>query len=118
MRLRKPRRGRDLRGFAPTSSACSACKRQDHPTPAALVWLTRCQDPVAAFAEVAVGTPLNDTVEIARGRAFSIRWLDKQYLGSRADRCGAIGDTVAAHFGAPVDGYSLTPSPVIRFGSV
>ena len=68
----------------------------------------------AALADVAVGAPLNDTVELAGPEAFRLDELARRVLKARDDRRQVTADVHARYFGAELDERSLTPGDDAR----
>jgi uncharacterized protein YbjT (DUF2867 family) len=73
-------------------------------------------DVVAALADVAVGPPLNATVEVAGPDTFPLDKLAQKFLAARGDKRRVIADVHARYFGAELDDRSLTPSEHPRCG--
>ena len=75
-------------------------------------------DVAAVLAELALGSPLNSTVELAGPEARSLDEFARQFLAARQDRRQVIADASATYFGARLDDRSLTPSGGSRIGSI
>ena len=83
----------------------------------ALVQPEAADDVVSTLAGVAVGTPLNDTVELAGPEAFRLDELARRVLKARGDRRHVEADVHARYFGAELDDRSLTPGDDARIAS-
>ena len=59
--------------------------------------------------DVAVGAPLNDTVELAGPEAFRLDDLARRFLSASNDPRRVTADAHARYFGAELDDRSLTP---------
>jgi len=66
-------------------------------------------DVAAAVAEIAVGVPLNGTVELAGPEPIRQDELVRQYLAAKKDSRTVVTDSASTYFGTPVDDQSLTP---------
>ncbi|HET8822297.1 MAG TPA: SDR family oxidoreductase [Thermoleophilaceae bacterium] len=77
--------------------------------PPALVQPESADDVVSTLADVAVGAPLNDTVELAGPEAFRLDELARLVLRASDDRRQVTADAHARYFGAELDDRSLTP---------
>jgi uncharacterized protein YbjT (DUF2867 family) len=80
----------------------------------ALVQPEAADDVVATLADVAVGAPLNDTVELAGPEAFCLDELARRLLSSSDDPRQVTTDVHARYFGAELDERSLTPGDDAR----
>jgi uncharacterized protein YbjT (DUF2867 family) len=75
-------------------------------------------DEVAStLADVAVGAPLNDIVELAGPEAFRLDELAARVLKASDDRRQVAADVHARYFGAELDDRSLTPGDDARIAS-
>jgi uncharacterized protein YbjT (DUF2867 family) len=74
-------------------------------------------DVASALADVAVGSPLNDTVELAGPEAFRLDELTRRVLQAGDDRRRVRTDVRARYFGAELDDWSLIPSDDARVAS-
>jgi uncharacterized protein YbjT (DUF2867 family) len=72
---------------------------------------------VGTLADVAVGAPLNDTVELAGPEAFRLDELARLFLEASEDRRQVIADVHAPYFGAELNDRSLTPGDDARIAS-
>jgi uncharacterized protein YbjT (DUF2867 family) len=80
----------------------------------ALVQPEAADDVVSTLADVAVGSPLNDTVELAGPEAFRLDELARLFLKAGNDRRQVTADVHARYFGAELDDRSLTPGDDAR----
>jgi uncharacterized protein YbjT (DUF2867 family) len=82
--------------------------------PPALVQPEAADDVASTLTDVAVGAPLNDTVELAGPEAFRLDELARRVLKASDDRRQVIADAHASYFGAELDQRSLTPGDDAR----
>ena len=82
--------------------------------PPALVQPESADDVASTLADVAVGAPLNDTVELAGPEAFRLDELARRLLSANGDPREVTADVHARYFGAEVDDRSLTPGDDAR----
>ena len=82
-----------------------------------LVQPEAADDVATALADVAVGAPLNDIVELAGPEAFRLDELAARVLQARDDRREVTADVHARYFGAELDDRSLTPGDGARIAS-
>jgi uncharacterized protein YbjT (DUF2867 family) len=75
----------------------------------ALVQPEAADDVAGTLADVAVGAPLNDTVELAGPEAFPLDELARRFLNASDDPRQVTADVHARYFGAELDDQSLTP---------
>jgi uncharacterized protein YbjT (DUF2867 family) len=80
----------------------------------ALVQPEAADDVASTLADVAVGAPLNDTVELAGPEAFRLDDLARRFLEARGDPRRVTADAHARYFGAELDDRSLTPGDDAR----
>jgi uncharacterized protein YbjT (DUF2867 family) len=74
-------------------------------------------DVAAILADVAVGKPLNTTIDIAGPDPMCMDDLVRQYLTARRDPRKVIADASTGYFGTPVNDESLVPTgPNPRLG--
>lgn len=73
-------------------------------------------DVVATLAELAVGQPLNDTLELAGPEPIPMNELVQQYFQATGDRRAIIVDPQATYFGSVINDQSLTPGHNPRRG--
>lgn len=75
------------------------------------------EDVVAALQDVALGAPLNGTLEIAGPEPITLADAVSQHLAASGDPRRVIGDAGAGYFGARIDDRSLTPGQAARLGT-
>jgi uncharacterized protein YbjT (DUF2867 family) len=80
----------------------------------ALVQPESAEDVASTLADVAIGAPLNDTVELAGPEAFRLDELARRVLEASDDRREVTADVHARYFGAELDDRSLTPGDDAR----
>jgi uncharacterized protein YbjT (DUF2867 family) len=80
----------------------------------ALVQPEAADDVAGTLADVAVGAPLNDTVELAGPEAFRLDELARRVLEASDDQREVTADVHARYFGAELDDRSLTPGDDAR----
>jgi uncharacterized protein YbjT (DUF2867 family) len=80
----------------------------------ALVQPEAADDVASALADVALGAPLNDTVELAGPEAFPLDELARRVLSAIDDPRQVTADPHAPYFGAELDDQSLTPGDDAR----
>src|SRR5205814_4495620 len=85
--------------------------------PPALVQPEAADDVAGTLADIAVGAPLNDTVELAGPEAFRLDELARRVLHASDDRRQVTADVHARYFGAELDDRSLTPGDDARIAS-
>ena len=82
----------------------------------ALLQPVAADDVSAMLAELAVGEPLNGTIEIAGRDASPLDKLARKVLTTKGDERRVIADVHARYFGTELDDRSLTPGDHPRFG--
>jgi uncharacterized protein YbjT (DUF2867 family) len=82
--------------------------------PPALVQPEAADDVAGTLADVAVGAPLNDTVELAGPEAFPLDELARRVLSATDDPREVTADPQARYFGAELDDQSLIPGDDAR----
>jgi uncharacterized protein YbjT (DUF2867 family) len=80
----------------------------------ALVQPEAADDVASTLADVAVGAPLNDTVELAGPEAFPLDELARRLLNANGDPRQVTADVHARYFGAELDDRSLAPGDDAR----
>jgi len=85
--------------------------------PPASVQPEAADDVASALADVAVGSPLNDTVELGGPEAFRLDEVARRLLQARGDRRQVTTDIHARYFGAELHDGSLTPGDDARIAS-
>ena len=73
-------------------------------------------DVASALAEIAVGEPLNGTVELAGPEPIRQNELVRQFLIANRDAREVITDVHARYFGTELNDQSLTPGANPRLG--
>jgi uncharacterized protein YbjT (DUF2867 family) len=96
-------------------SGTSADGRSVHLSPASIQPIAS-DDVAAVMAEVALGTPLNGTVEVAGPERLRLSELVQGYLAARKDPRTVVTDVHARYFGAELDDATLVPGPDPRLG--
>jgi uncharacterized protein YbjT (DUF2867 family) len=79
-----------------------------------LVQPEAADDVASTLADVAVGAPLNDTVELAGPETFRLDELARRLLTAKDDPREVTADVHARYFGAELDDRSLTPGDDAR----
>jgi uncharacterized protein YbjT (DUF2867 family) len=80
----------------------------------ALVQPEAADDVAGTLADVAVGAPLNDTVELAGPEAFRLDELARRVLRAHGDLRDVTADVHARYFGVELDDRSLAPGDDAR----
>ena len=80
----------------------------------ALVQPESADDVVSTLADVAVGSPLNDTVELGGPESFPLDELVRRVLRANGDPRQVTTDLHARYFGAELDERSLVPGDDAR----
>jgi uncharacterized protein YbjT (DUF2867 family) len=75
-------------------------------------------DVAQAVASIAVGAPVNGTVEVAGPQQFRFDELIRQSLAARNDPREVVVDPHARYFGAELGDRSLVPAGVARLGEI
>jgi uncharacterized protein YbjT (DUF2867 family) len=76
------------------------------------------EDAAATLADLALGSPLDSTTQVAGPEAHPLDEMARYFLAAGRDTRQVIADTHAPFFGAQIDDRSLTPSGSYRAGSV
>ncbi len=84
----------------------------------ALVQPIVSDDTVAALADVTLGNPANDTLEVAGPERFHLDDLIRRFLASRNDARQVTADVHARYFGTELDDQSLVPGGNPRIGAI
>lgn len=84
----------------------------------ALVQPIASDDVAATLAELALGPPLNATVEVAGPDACPLDKFAQRFLAATGDTHQVIADVHARYFGARLNDRSLTPGDRPRLGSI
>jgi uncharacterized protein YbjT (DUF2867 family) len=82
--------------------------------PPVVVQPQAADDVAAALAVVAVGAPVDGTVELAGPERFRLDELTSRVLGANGDVRGVTADRRARYFGAELDDRSLIPGDDAR----
>lgn len=85
--------------------------------PPVLMQPIAADDVAAALADVAVGEPVNGTLEIAGPEQIRQDELVRQFLSATGDARKVITDVLARYYGIEVNDQSLVPGPNPRLGS-
>ena len=85
--------------------------------PTAFVQPIASDEVVATLADVAMGTPLNGTAEVAGPEKFRLDELVRRVLRTRSDTRRVTGDSHARYFGTELSDESLVPLTPARLGS-
>ena len=86
--------------------------------PAALIQPMAADDVAKAVGRIAVGAPLNGTVEVAGPQQFRFDELIRQGLAARNDPREVVVDPHARYFGAELGERSLIPADDARLGEI
>ena len=81
----------------------------------ALVQPIASDDVVSALADLAIGAPLNGTIEVAGPDQFPLDALARTVLAAKKDGRQVIADVHARYYGAELSDLTLTPSDHPRF---
>lgn len=82
----------------------------------ALLQPIAADDVAAALADLAVGPPVNGTLEVAGPEALPLDELARRAMAANGDRRQVVADVHARYFGAELDDGSLTPGKHPRLG--
>ncbi len=86
--------------------------------PPVLIQPMAADDVAKAVGRVAVGAPLNSTVEVAGPQQFRFDELIRQALAARNDPRDVVVDPQARYFGAELGERSLVPAGEARLGEI
>jgi uncharacterized protein YbjT (DUF2867 family) len=86
--------------------------------PPVLIQPMAAEDVAAALARVAMGAPLNGTVEVAGPQQFRFDELIREGLRARKDTREVVVDAHARYFGAELGERSLIPAANARLGEM
>lgn len=75
-------------------------------------------DVVATLAGITVGTPLNNTVEVAGPEKIKMDDIVRKYLNIMQDKQEVVTDVHAPYFGIEINDESLTPGDKPHVGSI
>ena len=82
----------------------------------ALVQPIVSDDVADALAEVTLGAPVNDTIEIAGPERLRLDELVRRFLSAKQDARQVVADVHARYFGIDLNDQSLTPGDNPRIG--
>ncbi|HZW20197.1 SDR family oxidoreductase [Noviherbaspirillum sp.] len=82
----------------------------------ALIQPIAADDVSAVLADLAVGAPLNGTVEVGGPDRFPLDELGRKFLAARSDKREVIADVHARYFGSELDDRSLVTGDGARIG--
>jgi len=82
----------------------------------ALVQPIVSDDVADALAEVTLGAPVNDTIEIAGPERLRLDELIRRFLSAKQDARQVVADVHARYFGLELNDQSLTPGDNPRIG--
>jgi len=85
--------------------------------PPTLIQPVAADDVASALADLAVGSPLNDTVELAGPEAFRLDELARRVLEAADDPRRVTTDVHARYSGAELNGQTLIPGDDARIAS-
>ena len=86
--------------------------------PPVLIQPVAADDVAKAVSRVALGAPLNGTVDVAGPQPYRFDQLIRQGLAARHDPREVIADEHARYFGAELDERSLIPAGDARLGEI
>lgn len=72
----------------------------------------------ALMAELALGSPINGTVEVAGPERLKLDDLGRTYLAAKKDTRTVTSDPLALYFGVQLNDQSLTPGTSYRAGRI
>jgi len=84
----------------------------------AMVQPVAADDVAATLAGIAVGTPVNGTIELAGPEAVPLESIVRRYLEARDDERTVTSDPHVQYFGADIDDKSLTPGDNPHLGAI
>lgn len=96
--------------------AQSATDGQTVRLPSALMQPVVSDDVAAALADIALGAPVNGTVEVAGPEQIRLDELVRRYLSANKDARQVITDVHARYYGLELNDQSLTPGDNPRIG--
>jgi len=97
--------------------ADSGTKGQTVRLPSALLQPILSDDVAAALAKIAVGKPLNGTIELVGPDALPFEEVIRRHLAAHNDRRTVVTDEQARYFGTPLEKRSLVPGENALLGS-
>jgi uncharacterized protein YbjT (DUF2867 family) len=99
-----------------SSIAQSATDGQTVRLPPALIQPVMSDHVAATLADIAIGKPVNGTVELGGPEKFPLDELVRLYLKSNKDTRQVITDSKARYFGIELNDQSLIPGKNSRIG--
>jgi uncharacterized protein YbjT (DUF2867 family) len=96
--------------------AQSATEGQTVRLPSALMQPIVSDDVAAALADIALGAPVNGTVEVAGPEPIRLDELVRRYLRANKDARQVVTDARARYYGLELNDRSLTPGGNPRIG--
>jgi uncharacterized protein YbjT (DUF2867 family) len=84
----------------------------------ALMQPIQSDEVVAELADIALGPPVNGTVEVGGPEAVPIDELAREVLSARKDRRKVVADVHARYYGAELKDKSLIPGPKAHIGTL
>jgi uncharacterized protein YbjT (DUF2867 family) len=84
--------------------------------PSALIQPMAADDVASAVGRVAVGSPVNGTVEVGGPEKFGLDELVRQYLAARKDPREVVADPHARYYGVELSERTLLPGDDARLG--
>lgn len=103
--------------FVPSIAAAGAVGQTVHASPAPIQPIA-ADDVAAVMADVALGAPVNGTIEIAGPERLGIDELIRRFVRARKDPRAVVTDPAATYFGAKLDERSLVPGDSPRLGTI
>jgi uncharacterized protein YbjT (DUF2867 family) len=73
-------------------------------------------DVAATLAEIAVGAPMNTTIELAGPESLPMAEFVGRFLAASGDKRTVVADPQALYFGAALDDRGLNPGANPRLG--
>jgi uncharacterized protein YbjT (DUF2867 family) len=98
--------------------AQSATKGNDVHLSPALLQPVSSEDVAAALADLTVGKPINDFVEVAGPEKIPLDEIGRRYLSATGDSRRIIANIHARYFGTELNDKSLTPGDEAILGSI
>ena len=86
-------------------------------SPSAFIQPILSDDVVAALADVTLGAPVNDVIDLAGPERFHFDEIIRQFLSATEDTRQVVTDTHARYFGAKLDEQSLVPKGSSQIGA-
>ena len=86
--------------------------------PPVLIQPMAADDVAAAVARVALGVPVNDTVEVGGPEKFCLDQLIRRGLAARKDPRVVVADPRARYYGIQVEERTLVPGDDAKLGQI